>query len=215
MDLVLKSYLYFLKCRAIWDENIPYFAREIDLELKLFASEIKAIIADPTIKRKPNHQIIFDYLAYGFLDHTEETFFEGIKQLQPAHYLVIEKSKLEIKRYWNLDPSKVQKEVSDYEGAKKFYQLFEDSIKLRLRSDVPIGTCLSGGLDSSSIVCVANKHLADKSKQKTFSSCFENKKYDEREYIQYVLDKTGAEANFTFPSGEELFDIIKEVIWWN
>lgn len=210
---------------AIWDNNkkrlfcardrfgIKPFYYYLDDKKFQFASELKAIIADPTIKRKPNDEIVYDYLAYGSLDHTENTFFEDINQLQPAHYLIIENSKQKIKRYWDLEPSKVQKGVDDQKCTKKFYELFEDSIKLRLRSDVPVGTCLSGGLDSSSIVCVANKHLKDKSKQKTFSSCFENKKYDERKYIQYVIDKTGAETNFTFPSGEELFELIKEVIW--
>jgi asparagine synthase (glutamine-hydrolysing) len=110
-----------------------------------------------------------------------------------------------------------QKEVDDKECARKFYEMFRDSVRLQLRSDVPVGTCLSGGLDSSSIVCLANdllKEFGAEFQQKTFSSCFDNKKYDERAFIESVLDKTGAEANYTFPQGEDLFDLIQDVIWY-
>lgn len=213
---------------AIWDERkkklfcardrfgIKPFYYYFDSRRFHFASEIKAIIEDRTIERKPNDRIIYDYLAHGLLDHTEDTFFEGIKRLMPAHYLVIENSEVKIRRYWDLDPMNVQKEVGDEECARKFYELFRDSVRLQLRSDVPVGTCLSGGLDSSSIVCVANdqlKELSDEPQQKTFSSCFDDKKYDEREYIEAVIEKTGAQANYTFPKGEELFDLIQDVIW--
>ncbi len=182
-----------------------------------FASEIKAIITDSTIERKPNDRIIYDYLAYGLLDHTEDTFFEGIKSLLPAHYLVIENSEIKIRRYWDLDPTKVKNKVDDEECASKFYELFRDSVRLRLRSDVPVGTCLSGGLDSSSIVCVANDLLKEcraELKQRTFSSCFDHKKYDERVFIESVLKKTGAEMNYTFPKGEDLFDLTQDIIWY-
>lgn len=214
---------------AIWDENkktlfcardrfgIKPFYYFFDGKRFHFASEIKAIIEDRTIERKPNDKIIYDYLADGLLDHSEDTFFEGIRRLMPAHYLVIENSEVKIQRYWDIDPTKVQEEGDDEKCARKFYTLFRDSVKLQLRSDVPVGTCLSGGLDSSSIVCVANdllKEMTNEPQQKTFSSCFENKKYDEREFIESVLEKTGAEANYTFPKGEELFDMIQDVIWY-
>lgn len=214
---------------AIWDDRKKKFfcARDrfgikpfyyyFDGRRFHFASEIKSIITDSTIERKPNDQIIYDYLAHGLLDHTEYTFFEGIKRLMPAHYLVIENSQVKIRRYWDLDPGNIQKEIDDEECERKFYELFRDSIRLQLRSDVPVGTCLSGGLDSSSIVCVANdllKELTNEPQQKTFSSCFEDKKYDERTFIEVVIEKTGAEANYTFPKGEELFDLIQDLIWY-
>ncbi len=180
----------------------------------LIASEIKAILADETVKKKPNDQMIYDYLVYGYLDHTENTFFGGIKQLRPAHYLCIEKSEMKIDKYWDLEPNNTLGQVDDQDSARKFREIFEDSIRLRLRSDVPVGTCLSGGLDSSSIVCVINGLLAqNKHLQKTFSACSEVKKHDEREFICEVLKKTGADGHLVFPRGEELLNLIDEVIW--
>lgn len=150
---------------AIWDsrQNKLFCARDrfgikpfyyyFDFRRFLFASEIKSIIEDKTIEKRPNNWIICDYLVYAYLDHTEETFFDGIKQLLPAHYLVIKDGRLSIKRYWDLNPEEKYEPSDDVKYAQRFYELFEDSIRLKLRSDVPVGTCLSGGLDSSSIVC--------------------------------------------------------------
>ncbi|MCX9076233.1 MAG: asparagine synthase (glutamine-hydrolyzing) [Candidatus Methanoperedens sp.] len=212
---------------AIWDDRkkklfcardrfgIKPFYYYLDERRFHFASEIKAIITDITIERNPNDKIIYDYLAHDLLDHTEDTFFKGIKCLLPAHYLVIEDSVIKQKRYWDLDPTNNQNEANDEEYTRKFFELFKNSVKLRLRSDVPVGTCLSGGLDSSSIACIANdllKELTNEPQQKTFSSCFDEKEYDEREFINLVLDKTGAEGNFIFPNGNDLFDLIEDII---
>jgi len=218
---------------CLWDsrQNKLFCARDrfgikpfyyyFDAKMFAFASEIKALLENKGIEKRPNNQIICDYLVYGYLDHTEETFFARIKQLPPAHYLVIKDGKLSRKRYWDLNPDEKYESSNDLKYAQRFYELFEDSIRLRLRSDVPVGTCLSGGLDSSSIVCVVNNLLWGQTlniqgltpMQKTFSSCFEDKTYDEREFIQEVINKTKVEANFTFPDGKKLFDIIPEVIW--
>lgn len=209
--------------------GVKPFYYYFDFNRFVFASEIKAIIEDKTIPKRPNNQIVCDYLVYAYLDHTEDTFFDGIKQLLPAHYLIVKDGKLVIKKYWDLNPDeKMLDTMDDSKYAQRFYELFEDSIRLRLRSDVPVGTCLSGGLDSSSIVCVVNNLLMDQPispaggglggkssspNQKTFSSCFEDKTYDERKFIQEVIKKTNVDANFTFPDGKKLFDIIPEVIW--
>lgn len=176
----------------------------------VFASEIKSLL-EYGAERRPNDKIIYDYLTFGFQDHTDETFFDGIKQLNPAHYLLIENGVLRIERYWNI---KVNCEIqSKNNNCLEFYNLFEQAIKLRLRSDVPVGSCLSGGLDSSSIVCIANKFI-DKEKQKTFSSCFDNKKFDEREYIEEVIEQTGADKNYIFPSGEAFQGEIENLIYY-
>lgn len=186
----------------------------------IFASEIKALLEDRSIERRPNNQIVYDFLVQAYLDHTDETFFEDIKQIPPSHYLIIDAGGIQIKRWWDIDETRKISPIDDKQFAGMFYDLFEDAVRLRLRSDVPVGTCLSGGLDSSSIVCVANKLMFEgkredqiSKRQKTFSSCFDLPEYDERGFINAVLKKTGAEANFVFPKGEELFDIISNIIW--
>jgi len=170
-----------------------------------FASEIKALLALDDITPKPNDQIVADYLFAGLLDHTHETFFENIYQLRPGEYLLIEDQRPVFRSYWDIEPKEVHFS-RDEDYAQRFRELLEDSIRLRLRSDVPIGTCLSGGLDSSSIVCLANKLMFDGQsidpklvgeRQKTFSSCFENHAYDERKFIELVIGRTGAEKNYT------------------
>ena len=186
-----------------------------------FASEIKALLKMDHFSVEPNEQIIADYLFGGLIDHTRETFFKGIYQLRPGEYLLIENNGLTTKPYWDIEPNEAHfAQEDDYTAS--FYELLEDSIRLRLRTDVPIGTCLSGGLDSSSIVCLANRLMfngqnIDPSlvgeRQKTFSSCFENPIYDERKFIELVIDKTGAEKNYIFPKGEDLFKDLSKLIW--
>jgi len=186
-----------------------------------FASEIKALLALEQLPVKPNDQIVADYLFSGLLDHTEETFFEGISQLKPGEYLVLKDGRLNLHRYWDVASPKVQfAREEDY--VNRFRRLLEDAVRLRLRSDVPIGTCLSGGLDSSSIVCLANQMMRNGEtidlklvgeRQKTFSSCFENPLFDERVFVEKVIEHTGAEKNFVFPKAEDLFTDMKKLIW--
>jgi asparagine synthase (glutamine-hydrolysing) len=188
------------------------------------ASEIKALLPIPALTRRANDGLVYDYLTYGFVDHTEETFFVGIRQLPAAHWLSLDGAgDLRLRRYWDLDREQraaPERCGGDYE--KRFYTLFEDAVRLHLRSDVPVGTCLSGGLDSSAIVCVANRLLHREqampdglvaTRQKTFSSCFDDQRYDEREYIAAVIALTGAEPNYTFPQGGELPQVAQQLIW--
>lgn len=188
----------------------------------LFASEIKAILKHPEVNAKPNDKIVWDFAVCGLVDHDEETFFSGIKELRPGHYLILKNNKLIIEKYWDLDTKAVTIYKNDKECAEKFRELFIDSVKLRLRSDVPIGTCLSGGLDSSAIVCIVNKFLKENGIeqigqwQKTFSSVYDDKKFpgcDEQPFIREVIKKTKAKSHYVFPSGEKLVKEIPKIIW--
>jgi len=194
-----------------------------DKQKFLFASEIKAILKHPEIKARPNDKIVWDFLICGLVDHSEDTFFAGIKELRPGYYLLLKNRKLSIKKFWDLDPEAKIEYRDDKECAERFRELFIDSIKLRLRSDVPIGTCLSGGLDSSSIVGVVNNFLKKEGKisqlgqwQKTFSSVYNDKKYpscDEQPFIREVVKKTKVRSYLVFPSGKKLVQEIKKVIY--
>jgi asparagine synthase (glutamine-hydrolysing) len=196
----------------------------IDKERFVFASEIRAILVDASIPRIPNDSIIFDFLAFEnneYIDHVEDTFFAGIKKLMPAHNLIInKKGDMRIERYWDLSKGNKIAMISDDEAAAKFYDLFEDSVRLRLQSDVPVGTCLSGGLDSSSIVCVINKLIKERradtagigTRQKTFSACFNEKYCDESEYFLSVIEQTNVDAHKIYPENENLFNVVEKFV---
>ncbi|MDD3101652.1 MAG: asparagine synthase (glutamine-hydrolyzing) [Patescibacteria group bacterium] len=217
---------------AIWDKNkkelfcsrdrfgIKPFYYFFDGKIFTFASEIKALL-ELGIPQKPTDALIYDFLKFGMLDHTNETFFKNIYKLPASSWLKLTSDgKIIIEKYWDFEVSdKIEDKVPDQKYTEQFRELFIDTIKLRLRSDVPIGSCLSGGLDSSSIVCTVNKLLKEKNVpsigeiQKTFSSCFENKKFDEREYIEEVIKHTGAEKNYIFPKPEEFLKELDNLIW--
>jgi asparagine synthase (glutamine-hydrolysing) len=188
----------------------------MDGKVFAFSSEIKALLRHPAVARQPNDRAIFTYLAsgYGYTDTSDETFFSGIRQLKPAHYLKlsIKDKKVSQERYWDIDPAKKIVIRDEDDIYRKFLNLFQDSIRLRLRSDVPVGVSLSGGLDSSSIACVTAQ-LTDGSKIESFSSCFDESQYDERKFIKPVLEKTGAKANFIFTKPEDLFGELDRIIW--
>lgn len=152
----------------------------------IFASEIPPILEVYGKKNKANEQAIFDYLVFNRTDQTECTFFDGIKKLQHGCCLTIRQKQLKIWRWYDLR-SKVEnrKEKGDTETYRK---LLEDAIRIRLRSDVPVGACLSGGLDSSTIVSLLASSLG-KPDIMTFSAIYgTHVKADESKFIDLFRD---------------------------
>jgi len=182
----------------------------------LFASEIKAILQDPAFGAKPNEQLIYEYLIKGLHDHTGGTFFAGVNQVRAATYVEIDADGVREHTYWT--PSLGTDARPD---PAEFRRRFETSVERRLVADVPVGTCLSGGLDSSSIVSVMTqllrKHVPDAvslgDRLKTFSAVFDGDPIDEREFIETELEATGAEKNYVNPTSEVFFDDIEEFVW--
>lgn len=166
-----------------------------------FASEMKALWA-VGIKKKPSQEKIFQLLAYNQMtdkEKSENTFFDGIKQLKPSHFLTVKNGIASSQvRYWDIDPTKKNTKITYNEAIIEFKRLFELSVNRRLRSDVPVGSSLSGGLDSSSIVSTIQKLKLDTHQQKTFSARFNGFKKDEGEFIDLVTKKTKAEAYSVF-----------------
>ena len=183
----------------------------------VFGSEIKQLLCFPFLSRKVNEQIIYDFLAYAALDHCAETFFEGIHKLLQGHNLILDLNtgSVIIKPYYQ--PSmQLNNDISFQEAAQEFRRLFTDSVRLQLRSDVEVGSCLSGGLDSSSIVCLMNQHLKREGKntiQRTFSSHFESEEANELEYMQEVIKATNVRADFTYPQADELLRDMERLVW--
>jgi asparagine synthase (glutamine-hydrolysing) len=182
----------------------------------LFASEIKAILQDPAFVAEPNEQLIYEYLIKGLHDHTGGTFFEGVNQVRAATYVEIDADGVREHTYWT--PSL---DTDARPDPAEFRRRFERSVERRLVADVPVGTCLSGGLDSSSIVSVMTqllrKHVPDAvsmgDRLKTFSAVFDGDPIDERDFIETELEATGAEKNYVNPTSEVFFDDIEEFVW--
>jgi len=183
----------------------------------VFASEIKTLLQDGRIRREANDAVIFDYLVNGFVDCTEETFFEGVYRLPAGCCMRIDaQGRQQIHRYYELPYYEQLTGEVNYQTVLKFRDLFRDSVKLRLRADVPVGSCLSGGLDSSSIVCESSRQLREQNagtEQKTFSSCYRGDPNDERIFIDSVVAKTGVKAYFTYPDGDTLFSDLDHLIY--
>ncbi len=148
-----------------------------------FASEMKALFA-AGVPRKPNLKLLFNFITIGYTDNPEkpeETFFEEIFKLPAASFLYYQTQNpvCEIIKYWDIDTDKQNKKISDTDAIEKFTALFRQSVQRRLRSDVPIGTSLSGGLDSSSVLAMAMEEGAAIS---AFTAVFSGYDKDESGY---------------------------------
>lgn len=180
------------------------------------ASEIKQFTALPGWRAQVNPQRAYDFLAWGMLDHTAETLFEGVRQLRGGEAFEARLESLEaevpVYRWYTLKPRPFEGSLDA--AAHAFRDLLLDAVRLRLRADVPVGSCLSGGLDSSSIVCLMNDLLGEASGlQKTFSAYSDVKRFDEREYIDEVVASRRIDAHATTPAFDELFETLRPLTW--
>jgi asparagine synthase (glutamine-hydrolysing) len=193
----------------------PFYYR-LDGDRLVFASEPRAFRADPETRLEPNPRAVREYLEQAYLDHTDETFFAGIRKLPPAHSLVFDEHGLRTERYWRLEPH----DPPPGDAAEAVRELFLDSIRLRLRSDVPLGTALSGGLDSSAIAVSVDHLLRTEAenavavgpRQRTFTAYFEVAGFDERPYARAVVDQTRAEPHWISFSDGDLVDDLPRIV---
>ena len=190
----------------------------------IFSSEIKPIFNSGLIKKAPNDKIIYRYLKYRIHDDNKETFFKDICKLLPGQILTIENSKLTIKNYSSLrdDLLKDKRNLSlNARRIKEFKDKLIKAVQYRLISEAPVGTCLSGGIDSSSVVLISNMLLKEKyteaislgRKQKTFSAIFPGSINNEEKYINEVVRKANNIKSFKInPKPEEFFNDIEDFI---
>ncbi|GEM_PF-2159630 len=179
----------------------------------LFGSELNQILVIPGFPRRPNEGMVGDYLG-GDIDLHDETFFEGIYRLPAGNYALIQDGKIQIKTYWDIDPSRQTVLSNDDAYGDRFRELFTKAVQKNLDVDVPVGSNLSGGLDSSSIVCVTDsfrKRRGETLPLETFSLTFEDKACDERPHIQAVGSKAYIVHNQYLARGEEFFKEIQRV----
>jgi asparagine synthase (glutamine-hydrolysing) len=191
-----------------------------DGEQFYFASEIKTLLEMTNNKFSLNFQIVGEYLQQALSDTSTETFFRGIKKLPPAHYGVIDLSsetlQLPLKSYWAVDFQE-RHFHSETESIEYLRELFIDSVRLRLRSDVPIGVLLSGGIDSSSIAAVT-QHLLGKGREiNMLSAVSTDSRYDESPFIDRVGRHLGLDVHKVVLDfrPEQAMDYLYQVSWFN
>jgi asparagine synthase (glutamine-hydrolysing) len=203
---------------AIWDEQeqLLFAARDrfgekplyysFDQEALLFASEVKAIRAAG--KQLPvNEQLLLNFLALGYTQNPanpKETAFKEVFKLPAASYFIYRPQAgpvLETQRYWKLDKDHIDEGITEDAAVEQFNALFTQSVRRRLRSDVPLGTSLSGGLDSASIVATIQQ-LQPQIRLQTFSAVFPGSTVDESSYIQLLTAQKGLDNFLTFPTAD-------------
>jgi len=198
----------FLARDRLGKKPLVYFSKNGYLA---FASELKSLLLIPEIEKKVNSVSIHHYLTYQYVP-SPETIFEGIHKLPPAHYLIMDNSgNLKVERYWKLRFSSApSKKLDVNEISQLIREKLEESVRLRLISDVPLGAFLSGGIDSSLIVGLMAK-LSEKPVQ-TFSIGFEEKDFDELDYARIVA-KHFSTDHHEFIVKPDAIDILPKLVW--
>ncbi|MCK4265565.1 asparagine synthase (glutamine-hydrolyzing), partial [Candidatus Babeliales bacterium] len=184
-------------------------------DILIFASEIKAIIKSNKIKKEPDYDSINDYLIFQYC-LGKRTLFKNINRVLPGYYLIwnyIRGKPCELKQYWDVEYHYDLNHTEEY-FIEKLRFLLEDSVKLNLMSDVPLGTYLSGGIDSSTTTCIA-ADLSPELKLKTFSGYYpEFEEYDETKYAKVVTGHVKGE-NYAIPIDYRQFvENISKIIYF-
>jgi asparagine synthase (glutamine-hydrolysing) len=205
---------------AIWDERkrLMFLARDrlgkkplfyhFDGKRLLFASEIKALLAYPSVTPAADPQAIDYYVSLGYVPGPFSAF-KGVRKLPPAHYLTFSQGKLEIQRYWQVHYLP-KLDLNENAACAQIVERLTEAVKLRLISDVPLGAFLSGGIDSSAIVALMAR--LSSAPVKTFSIGFNEPEYDETQHAQSVAQQFGTEHH-QFTVEPDATDILETLVW--
>lgn len=185
----------------------------------VFGSEIKQLLGLPGVSGRMNLARIHDFLSSGIADHTSETMFDGVAQLRGGECVTIDATRevmLEARpRRW-YPATAGELSLSEADAAARFRELLTESVGLHLRSDVPVGSCLSGGLDSSAIVCLMSDMMGSRaggSRVNTVSACYAEKSVDEKPFMDAVVAHARTEPHFIFPKAEDVFQRAADITW--
>jgi asparagine synthase (glutamine-hydrolysing) len=181
----------------------------------VFGSEIKQLTPFLSDK-KVNKTVLFNYLFLATLNIDDNTFFEGVKRLNPSHNLIfnLTNNDFKIEKYYTLKKIDLPNNLTQDEYINRYRSIFNDSIGLRLRSDVKVGTCLSGGLDSSYVASIASQ-LYQKSSPSRFvaiTASSIDKERDESHFAKKVAEKSNLDHRIVAPNTEDFLNVIDEVI---
>ena len=202
---------------ALWDAErkllfcardrmgVKPFYYQFDGQRLAFSSEPKALVLTQPHRLSAHLPAIRDLLALDWVDHGSRTFFEGLWQLPAGHFLTMNADGLAVKQWWTLDEKRFAAGTPE-DWATEYGSLFTDSVKLRLRADVEVGTCLSGGLDSTAVITTASK-LANKGLHAFSTAYDEGPAFDERPYIRAAVEASGATSHIVVPDGSDFWKV--------
>lgn len=187
-----------------------------DNERFMFASEMKSLWAVGADKSIDDY-FVYLYLNMGLHENPNDrkrTFFKTVFRLMPGHYFIYRKGqKINQIKYWSINSPMRESDISFQEACDKFKELFFKSVSFRLRSDVPLGTSLSGGLDSSAVALVMYSLNKDAASQICFSARFNDKDLDEGYYMQKVVENKNIEHHETYPNEQNLMSEMKTIMY--
>ena len=182
----------------------------------IFGSEIKQIIHFNN-QNKLNMKTLIDYLVIGFEEHTNETFFDGIYKLKQSHNLIycLESHTFKECRYYDIENKENLSESSLDQSVEEYYKKFTEAVKLRLRSDVEVGTCLSGGLDSSAIAAISSKEYKKNSNTNflAFHAQTSEKNRDESNYAREIANNFNIDLKILNMNNYSFIEKLGEIIY--
>jgi len=184
-----------------------------DGRLFAFASEIKALLAHPEIRAALDESTLPEYLTFGYISD-ERTMFSGIRKLMPGHLLTLdagEEPTLSVRQYWDIPAAGAEEDRSDESWIRECRERLEETVRMRLMSDVPLGIFLSGGLDSSAIAALVRRQAAGP--VKTFSVGYREAPYSELTHARRVAESIRTEHREVVVSMEEFFNALPRLVW--
>lgn len=177
----------------------------------LFASEVKAILAYPGIKRAVNHHALPEYLAFGYVSGAE-TLYKDIYKLLPGRWMEIkENGVVETEQYWDAPNPAVNAGKPEKYYVQTYREMLEAAVESHLMSEVPLGVFLSGGIDSSAVAALMTKHNPERIK--TFSVGYEDSAYSELSYAKVVAEHLGSDHHEVLLGRKEFFELLPKMIW--
>lgn len=206
-----------------------YYWHDPETGRVLFASEIKSLLSTEVFPAAPNDRSVYRYLRFRVQDDSEETFFAGIRRLLPGQMLIADADGVRVQSY-----TRLQQELRELaaqpprpytpEVVQEYRERLTEAVRMRLQAEVPVGTSLSGGLDSSAVAALIAQHLRDDpadtgyasvgTRQNTFSAVFPNSRNDEEAYVDALLETYEGQitAHKIHPSSESFLEDLRDFV---
>lgn len=218
------KYLNGMFAFAIWDKRNrqvfmardrlgvkPFYYAEFDNAI-IFGSEIKSLLAYPGFEACCNKDAVFEYFVFRAVSG-EQTLFDGVKSLLPGHHMTISDGGYTIEKYWDALQTEIQHNLSVDQAVERLDELLNDAVRIRLMSEVPLGTFCSGGVDSSLVTAMAANAIGQP--VNTFSVGFHEADFDETYYARMVSDQYQTRHHELKLDSDEFTHLLPDLIYLN